>query len=58
MIEITQSDMELIKDGVTISNHRSAAEAIERASQEGPGTYTLRRPDGIIIVREPKPTPE
>ena len=62
MIDITQPDMILQRGGVTVSRHRSAVEAMERAAKEGPGTYTLVRPDATIVVSgepvEPTPEPE
>tara|TARA_R110001599_G_scaffold33832_3_gene108832 strand:+ start:16182 stop:18314 length:2133 start_codon:yes stop_codon:yes gene_type:complete len=62
MIDITQPDMILMRDGVTVSRHRSPVEAMERAAKEGPGVYTLVRPDATITVSgevvEPNPDPE
>lgn len=62
MIEITQPTMTLLRDGVEVSRHRSAVEAMEAAAANGPGTYTLVRPDATIVVSgdmaEPEPTPE
>jgi hypothetical protein len=68
MIDITQPTMILLKDGQEISRHRSAVEAMEKASKSGPGTYTLVRPDATIEISgdvveptpepEPEPTPE
>jgi hypothetical protein len=62
MIDITQPLMRLMKDGVEISRHTSAVEAMERAAESGPGTYTLVRPDATIVVDgvepvEPEPEP-
>jgi hypothetical protein len=61
-IDITQPDMILMRDGVTVSRHRSPVEAMERAAKEGPGVYTLVRPDATIVVSgevvEPDPEPE
>ena len=60
--------MRLMRDGVEISRHTSAVEAMERAGNEGPGRYTLVRPDAAIVVDgeadetpevpEPDPVPE
>jgi len=58
--------MVLSKDGIEVSRHRSEVEAMERASEEGPGTYVLKRPDATIVVEgavsvpdpEPEPEPE
>jgi hypothetical protein len=64
MIDITQPLMRLMKDGVEISRHTSAVEAMERAAESGPGTYTLVRPDATIVVEgapvvvEPEPPVE
>lgn len=64
MINISQPNMILTRSGSEISRHRSAVEAMERASVEGPGTYTLVRPDATITVSgevvepEPEPDPE
>jgi hypothetical protein len=62
MIDITQPTMILLKDGQEISRHRSAVEAMEKASKSGPGTYTLVRPDATIEISgdvvEPTPEPE
>lgn len=68
MIEITQPIMTLYLSGAEISRHRSAVEAMEAASSNGPGTYTLVRPDATIVVSgdaaepeppvEPDPLPE
>ena len=68
MIDITQPLMRLMRDGVEISRHTSAVEAMERAGNEGPGRYTLVRPDAAIVVDgeadetpevpEPDPVPE
>jgi hypothetical protein len=64
MIDITQPTMILLKDGQEISRHRSAVEAMEKASKSGPGTYTLVRPDatieisGDVVEPEPEPEPE
>jgi hypothetical protein len=61
MIDITQPTMILLKDGQEISRHRSAVEAMERAADEGPGEYTLVRPDATIVVSGdsvPQPEPE
>jgi len=55
--------MRLMRDGVEISRHTSAVEAMERAGNEGPGRYTLVRPDAAIVVdgeppiAEPDPDP-
>jgi hypothetical protein len=62
MIDITQPDMILLRNGVEVSRHRGAVEAMERAATEGPGVYTLVRPDATITVSgemvEPEPDPE
>jgi len=62
MIDITRPLMILMRDGVEISRHTSAVEAMGRAASEGPGEYTLVRPDATITVKgaqpEPKPEPE
>jgi hypothetical protein len=66
MIDITQPTMILMRDGEVVSRHRSAVEAMEKASKSGPGTYTLVRPDAKIEISgdvvqptpEPEPTPE
>lgn len=60
-VSITLPNMALVDgEGVEISRHRSEVEAMERASQEGPGTYHLVRPVGTItvVVSEPDPEPD
>lgn len=65
---ITQPNMILMLDSEEVSRHRSAVEAMESAIENGPGTYTLVRPDAEIVVPErlpwqgaepgPEPDPE
>lgn len=66
-VSIIQPSMVLYLDGVEVSRHRSAVEAMQSASRNGPGTYTLVRPDARIFVagsadepepEEPPPEPE
>lgn len=69
MIEISQPNMILLLDGIELSRHRSAVEAMEAAGQHGPGRYVLVRPAATISVSgevveppppetEPEPAPE
>lgn len=53
--EITQPTMVLMKDGVEVSRHRDVVEAAVSASANGPGEYTLVRPDATIFIVEPEP---
>lgn len=57
MINITRPTMSLTLDGVEISRHRSEVEAMEAASENGPGTYVLERPDATIVVQGALDTP-
>lgn len=55
--------MTLLLDGVEVSRHRSEVEAMESASESGPGVYTLARPDATITVSsdatyDPDPDPD
>ena len=50
MIDITRPTMILMLNGVEVSRHRSEVEAMESASENGPGEYTLVRPDAKITV--------
>ena len=59
MIDITQPNMILMLNGVEVSRHRSAVEAIEAARSHGAGEYVLIRPDATIVVEgEPDPDPD
>ena len=52
---------ELWKDGVKISQHSDPDKAIERATEEGPGVYRVKRAEKEVTVEgaitEPPPPP-
>lgn len=50
-ITSNRPDMILMKNGsIEVSKHRDLAEAIQRATNEGPGTYTIIQPDITVEV--------